>query len=69
MSKRSLEESRALQEADHNGLMAIQDMLSPDEREPTPPAGPSKKPRNFIATVVRYLPLKSRIREKLLIIL
>ncbi|KAJ5241327.1 uncharacterized protein N7469_002918 [Penicillium citrinum] len=51
MSKRSLEESRALQEADHNGLMAIQDMLSPDEREPTPPAGPSKKPRNFIATV------------------
>ncbi|KAJ5995018.1 hypothetical protein N7481_001995 [Penicillium waksmanii] len=53
MSKRSFEELRGPPETDHNGLLAIQDLLSPDEREPTPPSGPSgsKKPRNFIATV------------------
>ncbi|KAJ5099775.1 hypothetical protein N7532_006776 [Penicillium argentinense] len=50
MSKRSLEESRGLPE-DNNASLAIQDLLSPDERESTPPSGPTKKPRNFIATV------------------
>lgn len=54
MSKRSFEESRGSQapEGDQNGLLPIQDLLSPDEHEPTPTSGPSKKPRNFIATVV-----------------
>lgn len=70
MSKRSIEESRDLDlpEADHNGLLAIHDLLSPDEREPTPPSGPSsKKPRNFIATVVRNpMPLSGVGLNKLL---
>lgn len=55
MSKRSLDESRESQapEGDHNGLLPIHDLLSPgDEHDPTPPSGPAKKPRNFIATVV-----------------
>lgn len=56
MSKRSFDESRGSQpsEADHNGLLPIHELLSPDEHEnePTPPAGQTKKPRNFIATVV-----------------
>jgi hypothetical protein len=68
MSKRSFEELRGPPESDHNGLLAIQDLLSPDEREPTPPSGPSgsKKPRNFIATVVRnprYLGIPDRNEE------
>jgi hypothetical protein len=56
MSKRSFDESRGNQpsEADHNGLLAIHELLSPDEQDhdPTPPAGQTKRPRNFIATVV-----------------
>jgi hypothetical protein len=56
MSKRSFDESRGSQpsEAEHNGLLPLHELLSPDEQEhdPTPPAGQSKKPRNFIATVV-----------------
>lgn len=56
MSKRSFDESRDSQPsvADHNGLLPIHELLSPDEHEnePTPPAGQTKKPRNFIATVV-----------------
>ncbi|EPS29459.1 hypothetical protein PDE_04408 [Penicillium oxalicum 114-2] len=55
MSKRSFDETRASEpsEADHNGLMPIHDLLSPDghDHDPTPPAGQTKKPRNFIATV------------------
>ncbi|KAJ5247681.1 hypothetical protein N7468_002664 [Penicillium chermesinum] len=47
MSKRSFEESRESQE---DGLLPIHDLLSPGE-EPDAPSGPSKKPRNFIATV------------------
>lgn len=67
MSKRSFEELRGLPETDHNGLLAIQDLLSPDEREPTPPSGPSgsKKPRNFIATVVRNSPMSRIGPEKM----
>lgn len=58
MSKRSLDESRESQapEGDHNGPLPIHDLLSPgDEHDPTPPSGPTKKPRNFIATVVCIL--------------
>ncbi|KGO45517.1 Transcription factor, fungi [Penicillium expansum] len=55
MSKRSLEESRAgarmSTDPDNNGLMPIQDLLSPGEEEHGQSSGPSKKPRNFIATV------------------
>ncbi|KAJ5462864.1 hypothetical protein N7475_007808 [Penicillium sp. IBT 31633x] len=55
MGKRSLDESRAgthrSPEPDHNGLLAIQDLLSPGEEEHGQSSGPSKKPRNFIATV------------------
>ncbi|KAJ5104512.1 transcriptional regulator family: Fungal Specific TF [Penicillium alfredii] len=51
MSKRSLEESRGAQEPDNNGLVPIHDLLSPGEEQPGQPSGPSKKPRNFIATV------------------
>lgn len=55
MSKRSFEESRGSQtsEGEQNGLLAIHDLLSPgDDHDPTPPSAPTKKPRNFIATVV-----------------
>lgn len=56
MSKRSLEESRAgahmSPDPDNNGLLPIQDLLSPGEEEHGQLSGPSKKPRNFIATVV-----------------
>lgn len=56
MGKRSLDESRAgthrSPEPDNNGLLAIQDLLSPGEEEHGQSSGPSKKPRNFIATVV-----------------
>jgi hypothetical protein len=56
MSKRSLEESRAgahmSPEPDSNGLLPIQDLLSPGEEEHGQSSGPSKRPRNFIATVV-----------------
>ncbi|KAJ5398754.1 hypothetical protein N7465_009243 [Penicillium sp. CMV-2018d] len=55
MSKRSLEESRAgahmSPDPDNNGLLPIQDLLSPGEEEHGQSSGPSKKPRNFIATV------------------
>ncbi|KAJ5360668.1 hypothetical protein N7517_009859 [Penicillium concentricum] len=55
MSKRSLEESRAganmSPEPDSNGLLPIHDLLSPGEEEHGQSSGPSKKPRNFIATV------------------
>ncbi|KAJ5165374.1 uncharacterized protein N7500_007204 [Penicillium coprophilum] len=55
MRKRSLEESRAganmSPEPDSNGLLPIHDLLSPGEEEHGQPSGPSKKPRNFIATV------------------
>ncbi|KAJ5795093.1 hypothetical protein N7457_001692 [Penicillium paradoxum] len=55
MSKRSLEESRAgvhrLPDSDNNGLPPIHDLLSPGEEEHGQSSGPSKKPRNFIATV------------------
>lgn len=60
MSKRLFEESRESQvpEGDQNGLLPIHDSLSPgDEHDPTPPSGPTKKPRNFIATVVCIVPL------------
>ena len=60
MSKRSFEECRDGQiqapDGDHNGLLPIHDLLSPgDEQESTAPSGPTKKPRNFIATVVGTL--------------
>ncbi|KAJ5575767.1 hypothetical protein N7535_002693 [Penicillium sp. DV-2018c] len=55
MSKRSLEESRAAAhrspEPDSNGLLPLQDLLSPGEEDHPQSSGPSKKPRNFIATV------------------
>ncbi|KAJ5979137.1 hypothetical protein N7501_002479 [Penicillium viridicatum] len=55
MNKRSLEESRAgahmSPDPDNNGLLPIQDLLSPGEEEHGQSSGPSKKPRNFIATV------------------
>ncbi|KGO66043.1 Transcription factor, fungi [Penicillium italicum] len=55
MSKRSLEEFRAgahmSPDPDNNGLLPIQDLLSPGEEEHGQSSGPSKKPRNFIATV------------------
>lgn len=60
MSKRSFEEARESlgPEGDHNGPLPIHDLLSPgDEHDPTPSSGPTKKPRNFIATVVRMLSL------------
>lgn len=70
MSKRSFDESRGSQpsEADHNGLLPIHELLSPDEHEhehePTPPAGHTKKPRNFIATVVCHggVPSKAELK-------
>lgn len=53
MSKRSLEESRAQVLEGDNGLLPIQDLLSPgEEQDSATPAGANKKPRNFIATVV-----------------
>lgn len=59
MSKRSFEESsRPAQQVDntyqhHNGLpLPINDLLSPQEDHHTSP-GSSKRPRNFIASVVR----------------
>ena len=51
MSKRSLEESRTQVPEGDNGLLPIQDPLSPDEQDSATPTG-AKKPRNFIATVV-----------------
>ncbi|KAJ5183995.1 hypothetical protein N7492_001611 [Penicillium capsulatum] len=53
MSKRSIEESRGglVPEADHNALLPIQDLLSPGDEQDLIASGPSKKPRNFIATV------------------
>lgn len=61
MSKRSYEESlfhggSPAESIDnsHNGHLPINDLLSP---EPPPSAsGSVKKPRNFIATVVCFLP-------------
>ncbi|OQE92640.1 hypothetical protein PENNAL_c0007G02640 [Penicillium nalgiovense] len=62
MSKRTLEESRAgahvSPDPDNNGLLPIQDLLSPGEEDHGQSSGPSKKPRNFIATVS----LQSQIR-------
>jgi hypothetical protein len=53
MSKRSREESRAQVLEGDNGLLHIQDLLSPgEEQDSATPAGANKKPRNFIATVV-----------------
>lgn len=54
MSKRSFAESTESQapDAENNGLLPIHDLLSPDEQDLTAPSGPTKKPRNFIATVV-----------------
>ncbi|KAL4810911.1 hypothetical protein BDV18DRAFT_128236 [Aspergillus unguis] len=55
MSKRRLEESPAHggspppEHINHNGLLPINDLLSPTPDQH--PAGSSKKPRNFIATV------------------
>lgn len=64
MSKRSLEESRSgvhmSPDPDNNGLLPIQDLLSPGEEEHGQSSGPSKKPRNFIATVVS-IPIVSAI--------
>lgn len=52
MSKRSFEESLAgAQSPDHDNGLPIQDMLSPGD-EHGQSSGQSKKPRNFIATVV-----------------
>jgi hypothetical protein len=51
MSKRSREESRSQALEGDNGLLPIQDLLSPDEQDSATPAA-NKKPRNFIATVV-----------------
>jgi hypothetical protein len=68
MSKRSFDESRGNQpsEADHNGLLPIHELLSPDEQDhdPTPPAGQTKKPRNFIATVVCHYSLNACIPSR-----
>ncbi|KAJ6107419.1 hypothetical protein N7523_008742 [Penicillium sp. IBT 18751x] len=50
MSKRSIEESRTQVSEGDNGLLPIQDLLSPDEQDSGTPTG-AKKPRNFIATV------------------
>lgn len=53
MSKRSLEESRSQAPEGDNGLLPIQDLLSPgDEQDSATQAGANKKARNFIATVV-----------------
>lgn len=51
MSKRAAEESMGglVPNTDQNGLLPIHDLLSPDEDIQS---GPSKKARNFIATVV-----------------
>jgi hypothetical protein len=59
MSKRSLEEFRGgvqrSPDPDNNGLLPINDLLSPGEDEHGQSSGPAKKPRNFIATVVSDL--------------
>jgi hypothetical protein len=56
MSKRSLEEFRdsaqRSPDPDNNGILPIHDLLSPGEEEHGQSSGPTKKPRNFIATVV-----------------
>ncbi|KAJ5317933.1 hypothetical protein N7508_002441 [Penicillium antarcticum] len=55
MSKRSLEEFRGgaqrSPDPENNGLLPIHDLLSPGEEEHGQSSGPTKKPRNFIATV------------------
>lgn len=53
MSKRSIEESMAglVPDGDHNGLLPVHDLLSPGDEQDNQ-SGPSKKARNFIATVV-----------------
>lgn len=54
MSKRSLDPMDAHPDPFEDGGLHPQDLLSADEQEQSHP-GPSKRPRNFIASVVSTL--------------
>jgi hypothetical protein len=45
--------SEAVGISNNNGLVSINELLSPSE-EPEPQGSHAKKPRSFIATVVRF---------------